>query len=61
MAVLHTISAVQHGLAIRDLAVVAEGCQRIHDADELKLKARLPAPQADHARHRCPRNLSAGP
>lgn len=41
------ISDVQHALTIVDAAAVSAGCQRMHDAAELKLKASLPTPQAD--------------
>lgn len=39
------IDDTQHGLAIGDDAAVAAACQRMHDAGELKLGARLPAPE----------------
>jgi len=39
-----TIYDTQHALAIRNPDAVAASCQRMHDAGELTLKARLPAP-----------------
>lgn len=39
------INDTQHGLAIGDDGAVAAACQKMHDAGELKLGARLPAPE----------------
>ncbi|MET0474516.1 MAG: hypothetical protein ABW001_07745 [Mycobacterium sp.] len=39
-----SIDDVQHALSIKDPVAVGAACQRIHDAGELTLKARLPTP-----------------
>lgn len=46
-ALVHALDDAQMGLAVRDPDAVATACQQIHDAGELRLKARLPSPNSD--------------